>query len=145
MGVEAGRAAVGQARDVGALYYATTAPAHADKTNAAILHAALGLPRPCVPIPSNDGTDADLTAPALFSLLVPAYMRAGGVDEESMKRVMTRIAFKNHANRAKNPRAQSRKEVSEDDRLLAPRGRAVWDLRVLGRRRRSGRVAYRPQ
>jgi hydroxymethylglutaryl-CoA synthase len=45
MGVEAGRAALRAGPGVGprALYFATTAPAYADKTNATAVHAALGL------------------------------------------------------------------------------------------------------
>jgi acetyl-CoA C-acetyltransferase len=65
------------------------------------------------PIPS-DGTDSsmDLTAPAVFSLLAPAYEKKYGVDPAELKNVLTRIAWKNHKNGAVNPRAQFRKEVS---------------------------------
>ena len=62
----------------------------------------------------GDGTAAALTAPALFSLLAPAYGNKYGVDETEMKDVLTRIAWKNHKNGALNPRAQFRKEVSKD-------------------------------
>jgi acetyl-CoA C-acetyltransferase len=61
-----------------------------------------------------DGTAASLTAPALFSLLAPAYCKKYGVDEAEMKEVLTRIAWKNHKNGALNPRAQFQKEVSKD-------------------------------
>src|SRR5437588_7751186 len=63
--------------------------------------------------PPNDGTQAALTAPAMFSLLAPAYAKKYGVDDDEMKEVMTRIAWKNHKNGALNPRAQFRKEVSK--------------------------------
>jgi hydroxymethylglutaryl-CoA synthase len=44
MGVEAARVAVGAAsRTPGSVYLATTAPAYLDKTNASVIHAALGL------------------------------------------------------------------------------------------------------
>lgn len=76
-----------------------------------------GLVLPAVP---GDGTDSELTAPALFSLLVPAYAQAYGVDQDVMKRVMTRIAYKNHANGAKNPRAQFRKLVAEETIACSP-------------------------
>ncbi|UTI63295.1 acetyl-CoA acetyltransferase [Paraconexibacter antarcticus] len=76
-----------------------------------------GLVLPALP---GDGTESDLTAPALFSLLVPAYSQAYGVDEDVMKRVMTRIAYKNHANGAKNERAQFRKVVSEETIACSP-------------------------
>nr|MCU0280574.1 acetyl-CoA acetyltransferase [Acidimicrobiia bacterium] len=56
-----------------------------------------------LPMPPNDGTTADLTAPALFSLLAPAYARKYGVSEEQLKEVFTRIAWKNHHNGALNP------------------------------------------
>src|SRR5437762_9658956 len=64
--------------------------------------------------PPDDGTAAALTAPAMFSLLAPAYANKYGVDQTEMKEVMTRIAWKNHKNGALNPRAQFRKEVSKD-------------------------------
>lgn len=61
----------------------------------------------------TDGTSVELTAPAMFSLLVPAYAKRYGVSEADLKRVMTRIAWKNHRNGALNPRAQFQKEVDE--------------------------------
>lgn len=64
--------------------------------------------------PPSDGTDPTLTAPAMFSLLAPAYAEKYGVDETEMKDVLTRIAWKNHYNGARNPRAQFRKEVGKD-------------------------------
>ncbi|MGP4030141.1 acetyl-CoA acetyltransferase [Actinomadura sp. 3N407] len=64
--------------------------------------------------PPSDGTAAALTAPARFSLLAPAYAGKYGVDEAELKEVLTRIAWKNHYNGARNPRAQFRKEVPMD-------------------------------
>src|SRR6516165_6700761 len=64
--------------------------------------------------PPNDGTAPALTAPALFSLLAPAYCKKYGVDEAAMKEVLTRIAWKNHRNGALNPRAQYKKEVAKE-------------------------------
>jgi acetyl-CoA C-acetyltransferase len=64
--------------------------------------------------PPNDGTAAGLTAPAMFSLLAPAYAKKYGVDNAEMKDVLTRIAWKNHKNGALNSRAQFRKEVSKE-------------------------------
>src|SRR3954449_5065816 len=60
--------------------------------------------------PPDDGTAAALTAPAMFSLLAPAYANKYGVDQDEMKDVLTRIAWKNHKNGALNPRAQFKKE-----------------------------------
>ncbi len=68
----------------------------------------------------DDGTKSDLTAPAMFSLLAPAYAEKYGVDPTEMKDVMGRIAWKNHANGAKNPRAQFQKEVGRDTICNAP-------------------------
>src|SRR5688572_19397064 len=69
---------------------------------------------------SGDGTAASLTAPAMFSLLAPAYAKKYGVDEAQLKEVMTRIAWKNHKNGALNSRAQFRKEVAKDVIACSP-------------------------
>jgi len=76
-----------------------------------------GLPGFAAP---GDGTRAGLTAPATFSLLAPAYAKRYGVDDATLKEVMTRIAWKNHKNGALNPRAQFRKEVSKDTIACSP-------------------------
>ena len=64
--------------------------------------------------PPSDGTSASMTAPAMFSLLAPAYSKKYGVDDKELKDVLTRIAWKNHHNGALNPRAQFKKEVSKE-------------------------------
>jgi acetyl-CoA C-acetyltransferase len=69
------------------------------------------------PIPA-DGTQRTLTAAAMFSMVAPAYGRRYGVSDEEMRVVLARIAAKNHANGARNPRAQFRKEMSVE-RLCA--------------------------
>ncbi|MGB6554337.1 MAG: acetyl-CoA acetyltransferase [Candidatus Binataceae bacterium] len=61
--------------------------------------------------PPNDGTDGNMTAPASFSLLAPAYFKKYGLDPDKGKDVLSRIAWKNHKNGAKNPKAQFQKEV----------------------------------
>src|SRR2546423_1586453 len=76
-----------------------------------------GLPGIAAP---GDGTKAGLTAPATFSLLAPAYGKKFGVDDATLKDVMTRIAWKNHKNGALNPRAQFRKEVPKDTIACSP-------------------------
>ena len=63
------------------------------------------------PVP-NDGTARSLTAAAMFSMLVPAYGKKYGVDDETMRAVLSHIAVKNHYNGARNSRAQFRKEIS---------------------------------
>ncbi|RLA56145.1 MAG: acetyl-CoA acetyltransferase [Gammaproteobacteria bacterium] len=65
-----------------------------------------------IPGPDGDGTESSMTAPAMFSLLGPAYCEKYGVEEGELKDVLTRIAWKNHVAGAKNPKAQFRKEVS---------------------------------
>jgi acetyl-CoA C-acetyltransferase len=65
------------------------------------------------PIP-NDGTKRSLTAAAMFSLVLPAYAGKYGVDEDELRRVVARIASKNHANGVHNPLAQFRREMSVD-------------------------------
>jgi acetyl-CoA C-acetyltransferase len=73
------------------------------------------------PIPMmTDGTNRTLTAAAMFSMIVPAYAQKYGVDPAELKRVLARIASKNHANGARNPRAQFRREVSVDELCAMP-------------------------
>jgi acetyl-CoA C-acetyltransferase len=69
---------------------------------------------------SGDGTTPDLTAPAVFSLLAPAYAKKYGIGEDTLKEAMTHIAYKNHANGAKNPRAQFRKVVPKEKIAASP-------------------------
>ena len=69
---------------------------------------------------AGDGTRAPVTAPASFSYLGPAYAEKYGVDRDELKKVFARIAWKNHYNGARNPRAQFRKEVSEEAICAAP-------------------------
>lgn len=67
-----------------------------------------------VPTPvagAGDDGRGEATAPANFSLLAPAYAKKYGVDEDTLKDVISRIAWKNHFNGARNSRAQFRKEV----------------------------------
>ena len=71
--------------------------------------------------PPSDGTDSGMTAPANFSLLAPAYCKKYGVDEDTLKDVMARIAHKNHANGALNERAQYQKEVSLEKIKSSPK------------------------
>jgi acetyl-CoA C-acetyltransferase len=81
------------------------------------------------PIP-GDGTQRSLTAAAMFSMVVPAYARRYGVDQAEMKTVLATIAAKNHANGARNPRAQFRKEMSVERLCALPAvagGLSVFD------------------
>ncbi len=71
--------------------------------------------------PPNDGTQGSMTAPASFSLLAPAYFKKYGLDAEKGKEVLSRIAWKNHKNGAKNPKAQFQKEVSMETIRNSPK------------------------
>jgi acetyl-CoA C-acetyltransferase len=67
-----------------------------------------------IPAPPSDGTMSQLTAPAMFSLLAPAYAHSYGLPEAQMKDVLTHIAWKNHRNGALNERAQFRREIPKE-------------------------------
>jgi acetyl-CoA C-acetyltransferase len=81
---------------------------------------------------AGDGTapEETLTAPAAFSLLDPAYCRKYGVAAGDMRDAMTHVAWKNHVNGAKNPRAQFRKEVPKE-KIDAGAGRVAGRLGVM--------------
>ena len=71
------------------------------------------------PIPT-DGTNRTLTAAAMFSMVAPAYAQKYGVSLDEMRTVLARIASKNHANGARNPRAQFRREMSVEQICAMP-------------------------
>ena len=71
------------------------------------------------PVPS-DGTQRTLTAAAMFSMVAPAYAERYGVPMDELKAVLARIASKNHANGARNERAQFRREVSVEQICAMP-------------------------
>lgn len=64
------------------------------------------------PNPPSDGTALNITAPAAFSFLAPAYFNKYGLSPEEGKEVLSRIAWKNHKNGALNAKAQYQKEVT---------------------------------
>jgi acetyl-CoA C-acetyltransferase len=78
--------------------------------------------------PPDDGTAPTMTAPAMFSLLAPAYAKKYGVDEGELKHVISRIAWKNHVNGAKNPKAQFRKEVPMEKIQSSPRVAGMFGI-----------------
>ena len=71
--------------------------------------------------PPNDGTETGITAPANFSFLAPAYAKKYGVEMDQLKDVISRIAWKNHYNGARNERAQFRKEVPIEKIKASPK------------------------
>jgi len=68
----------------------------------------------------NDGADINITAPAGFSFIAPAYFKKYGLDPKQGKEVLARIAWKNHKNGALNPKAQFRREVPMEDIMKSP-------------------------
>lgn len=81
------------------------------------------------PIP-NDGTNRTLTAAAMFSLVLPAYAKKYGVDEDELRLVVAKIAEKNHRNGVLNPLAQFRREMPAEQicEMAAVAGRlSVFD------------------
>ncbi|HET7735900.1 MAG TPA: acetyl-CoA acetyltransferase [Nocardioidaceae bacterium] len=69
---------------------------------------------------STDGTATQLTAPARFSMLAPAYAERYGVSRATFKEAMTHTAWKNHYNGARNARAQFQTEVPKEKINAAP-------------------------
>ena len=81
-------------------------------------------------LPPNDGTARTLTAAAMYSMVLPAYSKKYGVDEDELRLAVAKIAEKNHRNGARNPLAQFRKETSAEDicKMAAVAGRlSVFD------------------
>lgn len=76
-----------------------------------------GLVTPTVP---GDGTAVPITAPASFSFIPPAYCDRYGIEPDLFKQAMARVAWKNHANGARNRRAQFQKEVPIETILKSP-------------------------
>ena len=71
--------------------------------------------------PPNDGTGRTLTAAAMFSMVAPAYADKFGVDADKLREAMAHVAWKNHFNGARNPRAQFRREVSMETICASPK------------------------
>src|SRR5947209_1696385 len=69
---------------------------------------------------ATDGTARTLTAAAMFAMCAPAYAQKYGLDEAQVREVLARIAWKNHYNGARNPRAQFKREVSMETICGAP-------------------------
>ena len=73
-----------------------------------------------VPTEDSDRTIPDLTAPARFAVIAPAYAHKYGLTAQQMKEVMARIGWKNHKNGALNPKAQFQREVPMEAILKSP-------------------------
>ncbi len=59
-------------------------------------------------------------APANFAQLAAAYQAKHRVDPALLKRAISHVSIKSHANGAKNPKAHLRKEITEEQCLKAP-------------------------
>ncbi len=66
--------------------------------------------------PPGDGTapEISMTAPAAFSMIDPAYFARYGAPPDEIRAAMTHVAWKNHDNGARNPKAQFRSPVARD-------------------------------
>lgn len=73
-----------------------------------------------IPTAPTDGSEVDLTAPAMFSFIVPAYAEKYGIPLETMREALSHIGSKNHANGALNERAHFQRQVSEATISAAP-------------------------
>ncbi|WP_433742477.1 acetyl-CoA acetyltransferase [Falsibacillus pallidus] len=70
--------------------------------------------------PDGDGTFPNITAPAAFSLLAPAYFHKFGLDKAAGKEVLSRIAWKNHRNGSLNKKAQYQTEIPMEKIMNSP-------------------------
>lgn len=59
-------------------------------------------------------------APANFAQLAAAYRAKHKVDTADLKRAISHVSIKSHANGAKNPKAHLRREITEEQCLNAP-------------------------
>jgi acetyl-CoA C-acetyltransferase len=69
---------------------------------------------------ASDGTRSWLSSPAAFSFIVPAYAAKYDIDAGKVKDAISRIAWKNHRNGARNPRAAFRREVPIEQICSSP-------------------------
>lgn len=59
-------------------------------------------------------------APANFAQLASAYRARHGIDADLLKRAISHVSVKSHANGAKNPKAHLQKPITEEQCLNAP-------------------------
>jgi acetyl-CoA C-acetyltransferase len=59
-------------------------------------------------------------APANFAQLATAYQQKHGIDAALLKRAISHVSIKSHANGAKNPKAHLQKLITEEQCLKAP-------------------------
>ncbi len=69
---------------------------------------------------TNDLFYPNLSAPGSFALLAAGYRAAHHINKTDLKRAMSHVSVKSHANGAKNPKAHLRREITEDQAMNAP-------------------------
>jgi acetyl-CoA C-acetyltransferase len=70
--------------------------------------------------PPTDGTRSEMTPTGGFALLFQAYAEKHGVNRDDLKAAMTHVAWRNHKNGSKNPRAQYRTVLDKKTLSCAP-------------------------
>ena len=83
--------------------------------------------------PNEAATLVASPRPPPFSLLAPAYFKKYGLDADKGKDVLSRIAWKNHRNGAKNPRRSSRRKSQSTQSKTRPKLPIRSDHGLLGR------------
>jgi acetyl-CoA C-acetyltransferase len=68
----------------------------------------------------TSGVDPAVPPPVQFALAATRYAHHYDLPMEELKRILAKIAVKNHANGAKNPKAHFRREIAVEDVLKAP-------------------------
>ncbi len=91
---------------------------------------------------SGDGTVRERTAPAVvLACSIRRTATSTASTPTTMRDAMTHIAWKNHSNGAKNPRAQFRKEVAEGEDRRGAAGRRARSASSTARASPTGRRA----
>jgi acetyl-CoA C-acetyltransferase len=69
---------------------------------------------------TNDMISPNLSAPGSFAQLAAGYQSAHRVNKSDLKRAMSHVSVKSHANGVKNPKAHLRREITEEQAMNAP-------------------------
>jgi acetyl-CoA C-acetyltransferase len=69
---------------------------------------------------TNDMIFPNLSAPGSFAQLAAGYQSAHRVNKSDLKRAMSHVSVKSHANGVKNPKAHLRREITEEQAMNAP-------------------------
>lgn len=76
--------------------------------------------------PDEDKTAPDIAAPAIFSLLAPAYAEKYGLSYDQLREVLMKIAEKNHYNGSLNDKAMFRKAMTMEQIAKSPMAAAPY-------------------